>query len=190
MKTIWSSRSRTAAGHNKAKVTAPTSWNNKWKVRLQQWLLTWVDTVGQLFFYGWGTKTLKKKKKNCNCFNNRWDHQNHSPPHHMCCTARAEEKESCSSMFGARSKKGERSADGEIDEGVWGMVWMACISSLVIKRLFYTQKAAIDCTVSERERERVREYLLGEFTRYLFFALGLGVGVGGTINACLMWLQA
>lgn len=56
---------------------------------------------------------------------------------------------------------------------------MACISSLVIKRLFYTQKhVLIARTRLAVPPEKAAEYLLGEFTRYLFFALGLGVGVG------------
>lgn len=47
-------------------------------------------------------------------------------------------------------------------------------------------KARIDYTHSAWSLgERAEEYLLGEFTRYLFFALGLGWALG-TINARLM----
>lgn len=84
-----------------------------------------------------------------------------------------------------KEKKKQQHTDGEINKGMWEMVWMARISSLVIKRLFYTQKPVLIARTLRRLSERAEEYLLGEFTRYLFFALGLGWALG-TINACLM----
>lgn len=87
--------------------------------------------------------------------------------------------------WGERGRGKKKHTDGEINKGVWEMVWMACISSLVIKRLFYTQKHVLIARTRHGLSEKAEEYLLGEFTRYLFFALGLGWALG-TINACLM----
>lgn len=65
---------------------------------------------------------------------------------------------------------------------------MACISSLVIKRLFYTQKHLLIAHTRHGLPEKAEKDLLGEFTLYLFFALGLGVGVGD--DQCLFNVAA
>lgn len=88
-------------------------------------------------------------------------------------------------MLEGEENQGGKHTDGEINKGVWETVWMACISSLVIKRLFYTQKHVLIARTQHSLSEKVEEYLLGEFARFLFFALGLGWALG-TINACLM----